>query len=110
MAKIKFRDQAERLLATAEISINGSNAWDIQVHDERLYARVFAEGSIGFGEAYMDGWWDSDQLDETMTRILGSEYPVPDTTQPPNGQAGDDGALDEPSEQAPGVGRGRSAL
>ena len=72
MANIKFRDQAERLLATVEISINGSNAWDIQVHDERLYARVFAEGSIGFGEAYMDGWWDSDQLDETMARILGS--------------------------------------
>ena len=72
MANIKFRDQAERLLATVEISINGSNAWDIQIHDERLYARVFAEGSIGFGEAYMDGWWDSDQLDETMARILGS--------------------------------------
>ena len=47
--------------------------WDIQVYDDRFYARVFAEGSLGFGEAYMDDWWDSGDLDETMTRILGSD-------------------------------------
>ena len=72
MANEKLREQAERLLAPAEVAINGPNPWDIQVHDERLFARVFAEGTLGFGEAYMDGWWDSEQLDETMARILGS--------------------------------------
>ena len=45
----------------------------MQVHDERFYARVFAEGTVGFGEAYMDGWWDSERLDETMTLILGGD-------------------------------------
>ena len=72
MANDKFREQAVRLLAPAEVTINGPEPWDIQVHDERLFARVFAEGTLGFGEAYMDGWWDSGQLDETMARILGS--------------------------------------
>ena len=72
MADTKFKEQAERLLAVAEVEINGSSPWDIQVHDDRLYARVFAEGSLGFGESYMDGWWDSAQLDETMARILGA--------------------------------------
>lgn len=69
----KFQDTAERLLGGVGIKIDGPDPWDIQVHDDRFYARVFAEGSVGFGEAYMDGWWDSQQLDETMTRILGGQ-------------------------------------
>ncbi len=73
MPKQKFAEAAERLLASAEISINGPEPWDIQVHDERLYARVFSEGSLGFGEAYMDGWWDSERLDETMARLLKTD-------------------------------------
>ena len=72
MADSKFKEQAARLLAIAGVEINGGQPWDIQVHDERLYARVFAEGSLGFGEAYMDGWWDSGQLDETMARVLSA--------------------------------------
>lgn len=72
MTSTKYRDQAERLLAAAGVAVNGGDPWDIQVHDDRLYARVFAEGSLGFGEAYMDGWWDAERLDETMARLLGS--------------------------------------
>ncbi|MGH8274797.1 MAG: cyclopropane fatty acyl phospholipid synthase [Gammaproteobacteria bacterium] len=62
--------KAERLLATADIEVNGARPWDIQVHDPRLYARVFAHGSLGMGEAYMDGWWDADRLDEFLARVL----------------------------------------
>ena len=70
MAKHTFLDSAESLLAAAGITINGPNPWDIQVRDERFYARIFADGTLGFGEAYMDGWWESGQLDETLARIL----------------------------------------
>lgn len=69
----RFQETAARLLQDVGVEIDGPNPWDIHVHDDRLYARIFAEGSVGFGEAYMDGWWDSDQLDETMTRILGGQ-------------------------------------
>ena len=72
MTDRKYRDAAERLLAVAGVAINGSDPWDIEVHDDRLYARVFAEGTVGFGEAYMDGWWEAKELDETMARIVGS--------------------------------------
>ena len=51
MTKHKFQDTAERLLASAGISINGLQPWDVQIHEERFYARVFAEGTVGFGEA-----------------------------------------------------------
>ena len=67
---IAARKACEGLLAKADIRINGDRPFDIQVHDERLYARVLAQGSLGFGEAYMDGWWDSVAFDETMARLL----------------------------------------
>ncbi|HET7369899.1 MAG TPA: cyclopropane fatty acyl phospholipid synthase [Gammaproteobacteria bacterium] len=68
----KFRTRAEELLRGADIEIDGSRPWDIQVHDPRLFARTFAEGSMGLGEAYMDGWWDCARLDEFFTRLLGA--------------------------------------
>ena len=68
--KHKFQITAEKFLESAGIAINGSNPWDMTVHDDRLYARVFAEGSLGLGEAYMDGWWDSQQLDELIARCM----------------------------------------
>ncbi|WP_376695168.1 cyclopropane fatty acyl phospholipid synthase [Wenzhouxiangella sp. EGI_FJ10305] len=60
------------LLGAAGIEINGDRPWDLQVHDERLYRRVLAEGSLGAGESYMDGWWDVEQFDEFFTRIQGA--------------------------------------
>lgn len=67
------KQKAQELLAKAGITINGQNPWDIQVHDERLYGRVMRGGSLALGEAYMDGWWDVEQLDEFFSRVLGSE-------------------------------------
>ena len=61
---------AERLFKKADIEINGSRPWDIQVHNEKLYQRVLAGGSLAFGEAYMDGWWDAKQLDQLLSKIL----------------------------------------
>ncbi len=66
----KFAETAKRLLAEAGIAVNGPNPWDMQVHDERVYARVFAQGSLGLGEAYMDGWWDCEALDELIARAV----------------------------------------
>jgi cyclopropane-fatty-acyl-phospholipid synthase len=59
-----------RLLEKAGITIGGGAPHDIIVHDERVYARVISDGSLGLGEAYVQGWWDSTALDETLTRIL----------------------------------------
>jgi len=60
----------EQLLHPADIQLNGSRPWDIHVHDERLYSRVLTNGSLGFGEAFMDGWWDSPALDQMFTRLF----------------------------------------
>ena len=57
----------------ADVEFDGSRPWDIKVHDRRLYKRVLAEGVLGFGESYMDGWWDCDRLDELMIRLLNAD-------------------------------------
>ena len=41
---------------------HGERCVSLQVHDERLFARVLARGDIGFAEAYLDGWWESPDL------------------------------------------------
>jgi cyclopropane-fatty-acyl-phospholipid synthase len=69
----KSRTLIESLLSHAGITLNGNQPWDIQVHDDRLYRRVLAQGSLGLGESYMDGWWDVDELDEFFCRVLRSE-------------------------------------
>ncbi len=65
-----YRRQVESLLAEVDVWIDGNRPWDIQVKDERFFKRVLADASLGFGEAYMDGWWDCPQLDELVCRIL----------------------------------------
>jgi cyclopropane-fatty-acyl-phospholipid synthase len=41
----------------------------VRVHDPAFYRRVALNGSVGAAEAYMEGWWDSDDL-VTLVRIL----------------------------------------
>lgn len=65
-----YRKRAEELLARADICINGDRQWDIQIHDERVFRRVMVGGSLGLGEAYMDGWWDAKVLDQFFERIF----------------------------------------
>lgn len=59
------------LLSEAAVPVGGSESYAIQVHDERLWARVIAQRQLGLGEAYMDGWWDCHQLDEMLARVIG---------------------------------------
>lgn len=65
-----LRDRVQSLLAEADVRLDGARPWDLQVHRRRLFARVMAQGSLGLGEAYMDGDWDSGSLDGLLTRLL----------------------------------------
>ena len=58
------------LLESAGVELNGSQPWDIHIHDPRFYNRVLQETSLGLGESYMDGWWDCESIDGLLARIL----------------------------------------
>ncbi len=64
--------QVAQLFSKADVQINGSRPWDIQVHNEDFYNRLLAGGSLALGESYMDGWWDSTHVDQFIDRLLQS--------------------------------------
>ena len=65
-------DKYSELLEGVDIEINGSRPWDLQVHNQDLYKSIFFNGSLGFGESYMKGWFDCDRLDLFFEKILRS--------------------------------------
>ena len=65
-------DKYSELLEGVDIEINGSRPWDLQVHNQDLYKSIFFNGSLGFGESYMKGWFDCDRLDLFFEKILTS--------------------------------------
>ena len=60
----------KELLEKADITLNGPNSWDPQIHNDALYDRVLAGGTLALGEAYMDGWWDVEDLSEFFNKAL----------------------------------------
>ncbi len=60
----------QSLLDDADVLIGGPRPWDLQVHDDRLAVRLLAQGSLGLGESYMDGWWDAASLDGFLVQLL----------------------------------------
>ena len=62
----------EKLLQLSGVRIDGDAPTDIRVHNDHLYTRVITHGSLGLGESYMDGWWDTEDLDGMLFRIISA--------------------------------------
>jgi cyclopropane-fatty-acyl-phospholipid synthase len=67
------RSAVLKMLDRAGIELGGSAPWDIVVHDERFYARVFSDGSLGLGESYSEGWWDAERIDLFIERLFRAD-------------------------------------
>jgi len=67
---VSAKTKVTHLLSLADIRVNGDRPWDIKVYNKNFYARVLAQGSVGLGEAYMDGWWDCKKLDVFFAKII----------------------------------------
>jgi cyclopropane-fatty-acyl-phospholipid synthase len=65
----RARRTIEGILGTVDVAVDGSRAWDIRVRDGRFFRRVLADGALGLGESYVEGWWETDALDELFVRL-----------------------------------------
>src|SRR4051812_11271586 len=63
-------DLVERGFASVGVRLDGPNPWDLQILDERFADRLVSQGKLGLGESYMDGWWECEQIDEFILRVL----------------------------------------
>ncbi|MDH3353180.1 MAG: cyclopropane fatty acyl phospholipid synthase, partial [Nanoarchaeota archaeon] len=66
------RELVHSILKLADIEVGGNRPWDICVYNEGLYERVLNKGSVGLGESYMEGDWDSRQLDEFFNKVFSA--------------------------------------
>ncbi|HTH45743.1 MAG TPA: cyclopropane fatty acyl phospholipid synthase [Oxalicibacterium sp.] len=60
------------LLEKAAIQVNGPNPWDMRLLAGGVPEQALSKGNLGLGEAYMDGAWDAEQLDEFFARLLAT--------------------------------------
>ena len=68
--RLRGRARVQQLLARADVRIGGHRPWDLQIHHPDTLVRILAQGSLGLGESYVDGWWDCAQIDEFIARVL----------------------------------------
>ena len=58
------------ILDKCHVPINSSEPWSMHVKNEKLWDRVASQHQLGLGEAYMEGWWECEDIDEMLTRLL----------------------------------------
>lgn len=64
----------------AGIEVGGTRAHDIRIADERFYDSVLADGFSGVRDAYVEGWWQTDRLDEVTCRALSADFDLPNAS------------------------------
>lgn len=66
--------QSEKLVRElfdiAGVTVNGSSASDITIHNDQFYDRIIKDGELGLGESYMDNWWDAPEPDQFIDKIM----------------------------------------
>ncbi|NNG26983.1 MAG: cyclopropane fatty acyl phospholipid synthase [Ignavibacteriaceae bacterium] len=60
----------KEILSLAGIEVNGPNPWDIQINNNNFFKRALTEAELGIGESYMDGWWECEEIDELIYRVI----------------------------------------
>ncbi len=71
----KTHQFAADLFAKADIQIGGSRPWDIHFYADGVPEAGLARGNLGFGEAYMEGAWDAEELDQFFYKLLAARLP-----------------------------------
>lgn len=65
-----------KLLSLADIRLNGNKTWDMQVCDDRVFGEIMRRGSLGLGEASMNGWWSCLSPPEFFYRVLRARLDI----------------------------------
>lgn len=57
---------------SAHLLGHGPQQATLTLHDEGVFGRILASGSIGFAEAFMEGQWESEQLPELLSLLASN--------------------------------------
>lgn len=62
--------QVQDLLHPLGVQLNGSGDCDIWIRNEALFLKSIIGGTRGILDAYVEGWWDCQRLDELIYKVL----------------------------------------
>lgn len=65
-----YQTELKKLLKLADVRIDGKRPEDVILHDPKAAQQIFAKGTLGVGESYMDGLWDCRKLDVMLTKVF----------------------------------------
>ncbi|MDO8430702.1 MAG: class I SAM-dependent methyltransferase, partial [Candidatus Taylorbacteria bacterium] len=54
----------------AGVEFNGSEPTDITVKDSQCFKRILADGSLGLGESYMEGWIECEDIAGMISKVI----------------------------------------
>jgi len=66
----RARHVIQQLLEGSGVALNGDAPQDLRIYHPEFFSRVLRQGTLGLGEAYMDGWWECERIDEMACRLL----------------------------------------
>jgi cyclopropane-fatty-acyl-phospholipid synthase len=70
LAAQRARSRLAAVLADAGIRLDGDMPWDPVIRHPRALTRILRDGTLGAGDAYVEGDWDCTALDELTHRIM----------------------------------------
>ena len=67
---VNIEEIITKKLKEADVVIGGSRDWDIQVKNKEFFRKVFFGDRLGFGEAYVDKYFECKKLDQLIYKLL----------------------------------------
>ncbi len=65
------QEMISKYLQSIGVTLNGEKPYDVRIRNDKLFRGL--PTSLAIGEAYMEGWWECDQLDELFFRICKNQ-------------------------------------
>ena len=70
VAHERARTRLQAMLSEADVELDGTRPWDPTIRHPRALTRILRDGTLGAGEAYVDGDWDCAAVDELAHRLM----------------------------------------
>lgn len=65
-----YQKQLKDMLKLADVRTDGRRPEDIIIHEPQVAQIIFAKGTLGVGESYMDGFWSCRRMDVMFTKVF----------------------------------------
>ncbi|MDO8649988.1 MAG: cyclopropane fatty acyl phospholipid synthase [Candidatus Berkelbacteria bacterium] len=63
----------EKILAKADVKLNGNRPWDITVNNKKAFSRAIFSGILGIGDSFVNEEWDCPAVDQLVDKLIRAQ-------------------------------------